>query len=58
MGKTVLPPVVYVSCTKLVSEGDPLLVDVRQTADDRTALLVYSALDRLIDCCGVYQPGW
>ncbi|MGH3902963.1 MAG: SAV_915 family protein [Pseudonocardiaceae bacterium] len=32
------------------------MVEVRETADGRTALLVYSALDRLIDCCGAEQP--
>lgn len=31
------------------------MVDVRRTADGRVALLVYSALDRFVDCCGQDQ---
>jgi hypothetical protein len=33
-----------------------LTVDLRQTRDGRLALLVYSALDRLVACCGEDQP--
>jgi hypothetical protein len=30
-------------------------IELRRTGDGRTALLVYSALDRLIACCGEHQ---
>jgi hypothetical protein len=35
---------------------ETLSVDLRPTRDGRLALLVYSALDRLVDCCGDEQP--
>jgi hypothetical protein len=35
---------------------ETLSVDLRPTRDGRLALLVYSALDRLLDCCGDEQP--
>jgi hypothetical protein len=51
-----LPPYVYVPCSP-VHEGDiELTVDLRRTQTGRIALLVYSALDRLVDCCGPEQP--
>ncbi|MGA6165681.1 SAV_915 family protein [Amycolatopsis magusensis] len=31
-------------------------VEMRTTRDGRVALLAYSALDRLHDCCGKAQP--
>ncbi|OLT14071.1 hypothetical protein BJF78_19880 [Pseudonocardia sp. CNS-139] len=40
-----------------MSAGDETVsVDLRPTRDGRTALLVYSALDRLVGCCGDRQP--
>ncbi|MGH3927809.1 MAG: SAV_915 family protein [Pseudonocardiaceae bacterium] len=56
MSVTTLPPVVYVPCERPAGDSDHLMVDVRGTADGRTALLVYSALDRLVACCGAQQP--
>ncbi len=50
-----LPPVVYVPCSADIRGGD-LTVDLRPTRDGRIALLVYSALDRLVHCCGPNQP--
>lgn len=50
------PPVVYVPCAQPSEEGGELTVDLRRTRDGRTALLVYSALDRLVRCCGNLQP--
>jgi hypothetical protein len=52
----VFPPVVYVPCSPLPDGATELTVDLRQTRDGRMALLVYSALDRLVDCCGPDQP--
>jgi hypothetical protein len=51
---TVIPPLVYVPCQSI--KDDELTIDVRTTRDGQTALLVYSALDRLVDCCGPDQP--
>ena len=46
------PPVVYVPCEQApANEEQEFVVDLRQTADGRMALLVYSALDRLVNCC-------
>lgn len=50
-----LPPVVYVPCRNDIHAGE-LTVDLRPTRDGRIALLVYSALDRLVNCCGPNQP--
>ncbi len=50
------PPVVYVPCSSVAVGDDSLNVDLRPTRDGRLALLVYSALDRLVACCGDKQP--
>jgi hypothetical protein len=50
------PPVVYVPCSTLSPGDEDLTVDLRTTRDGRLALLVYSALDRLVACCGDKQP--
>jgi hypothetical protein len=50
------PPVVYVPCSSVGTGDDSLSVDLRPTRDGRSALLVYSALDRLVNCCGDQQP--
>ena len=49
------PPVVYVPCAP-AQTGDELTIDLRVTRDGRLALLVYSAMDRLIAHCGASQP--
>ena len=49
------PPVVYVPCAPAQSDGE-LTIDLRVTRDGRLALLVYSAMDRLIAHCGPAQP--
>ena len=51
----VFPPVVYVPCAPTRSD-DELTIDLRPTRDGRMALLVYSAMDRLIAHCGPDQP--
>jgi hypothetical protein len=51
----VFPPVVYVPCAPAQS-ADELTIDLRVTKDGRLALLVYSAMDRLIAHCGPEQP--
>lgn len=54
--KITFPPVVYVPCSPLNPEDAELSVDLRRTRDGKLALLVYSALDRLVTCCGEQQP--
>jgi hypothetical protein len=48
------PPVLYVPCAP-TQTGDELTIDLRVTKDGRLALLVYSAMDRLIAHCGPAQ---
>jgi len=46
----------YVPCEpSLMPDGSARLA-LRKTKDGRTALLAYTALDRLVECCGVTQP--
>ncbi len=47
---------VYVPCEGPPAEDGNATVDLRQTRDGQLALLVYSALDRLVACCGDQQP--
>lgn len=54
--KITFPPVVYVPCSPVSPGDEDLSVDLRQTRDGQLALLVYSALDRLVTCCGEQQP--
>jgi hypothetical protein len=54
--REMFPPVVYVPCAPVDVASGELTVDLRQTRDGRLALLVYSALDRLVACCGEDQP--
>jgi hypothetical protein len=51
-----VPPVLYVPCASEEVDEDGPSLDMRRTRDGRTALLVYTALDRLVDCCGELQP--
>ena len=51
----VFPPIVYVPCAP-TQTSEELAVDLRRTRDGRLALLVYSAMDRLISHCGAAQP--
>lgn len=50
------PPILYIPCAKEVSDPDDLEVVYRTTRDGRSAILVYSALDRLHKCSGSAQP--
>jgi hypothetical protein len=49
------PPVVYLPCVAHVAEPAQAEVEMRTTRDGRVALLAYSALDRLHNCCGESQ---
>lgn len=50
-----VPPVVYLP---VVDGSDSAFyeVEMRPTKDGRVALLAYTAMDRLSDCCGPHQP--
>ena len=54
--QVVVPPVVYVPCAPQRPGDGELIVDLRQTRAGQMALLAYTALDRLIACCGPEQP--
>ena len=51
----IVPPMVYVP-VGAVPEGESVDIVFRQTLDGRLALVLYTALDRLVDCCGPHQP--
>lgn len=56
-----LPPLVYAPCHPSSSAAGPEVspgpdVVVRRTRDGRTAVVVYTALDRLRDACGTGHP--
>lgn len=50
------PPLVYVPCAPERPGDTEVSVDLRRIGDGRMALLVYSALDRLVDKAGPNQP--
>ncbi|MPZ00573.1 MAG: hypothetical protein GEU97_21875 [Actinophytocola sp.] len=50
------PPIVYLPCVERVEDPQQAQVEMRTTRDGRVALLAYSALDRLHECCGEAQP--
>ena len=51
-----LPPVLYLPCVEHVADPAQAQVEMRETKDGRVALLAYTALDRLLRCCGTGQP--
>ncbi|MFV0286214.1 MAG: SAV_915 family protein [Demequina sp.] len=51
-----LPPVVYVPCVAEVAMAADAQLEYRRTKDGRSALLAYSALDRLRRGMGDTQP--
>lgn len=55
VSEVVVPPVVYVP-VESVPEGEEADVIFRRTRDGEVALVLYTALDRLVDCCGPHQP--
>lgn len=50
----VVPPVLYLPVRELPGGG--LMAEVHETTDGQGALLVFTALDRLLDACGTSQP--
>jgi hypothetical protein len=53
--KAPFPPVVYVPTVDL-ADGDPPRLALHPTHDGRTALFVYSALDRLVEFYDAGSP--
>ena len=54
-----LPPALYLptGAAAATASGDPgASIELRRTPDGRTALVAFTALDRLIECCGEHQP--
>jgi hypothetical protein len=50
-----IPPLLYVPVAD-PDVGDEMTVEFHRLADGRLALLVYTALDRLVTGCGPNQP--
>lgn len=50
------PPFLYIPCLSHVADGTEAEAVYRRTKDGRSALLVYSSLDRLMACQGEEQP--
>ena len=51
-----LPPALYLPTGPVDPEAEGASIELRRTPDGRTALVAFTALDRLIDCCGDHQP--
>lgn len=51
---TIVPPVLYFPVVEAADRSGPQFV-VRRLSDGRNGLLVYTALDRLANCCGDEQ---
>lgn len=50
-----VPPMLYLPTTGR-GEGRFAEIEMRRMNDGRTALLAYTAMDRLLDLCGATQP--
>lgn len=54
-----LPPALYLptgSTGPTTDGGTGAAIELRHTPDGRIALVAFTALDRLVDCCGEHQP--
>ena len=54
--RPVVPPMLYVPCEVPQQGADDVSLDFRRMRDGRLALFAYTALDRLVRCCGAQQP--
>lgn len=55
--RQVIPPVLYLPASPGGrADGEPAEIEMRRLLDGRVALIAYTALDRLADCCGSEQP--
>lgn len=50
------PEVVYVPSKRLEPRVTEVTVELRRTEDGRLAVLAYSSLQSLVECCGEAQP--
>lgn len=53
--RATIPPIVYLPTAEPVTNG-LIKVELRRNTAGKLALLAYTALDRLMDCCGPSQP--
>ncbi|HKN55675.1 MAG TPA: SAV_915 family protein [Amycolatopsis sp.] len=51
-----LPPALYLPTGPVSRKDEGASIELRRTPDGRTALVAFTALDRLIECCGKHQP--
>jgi hypothetical protein len=51
-----LPPALYLPTGPASRAAEGASIELRRTPDGRTALVAFTALDRLVDCCGEHQP--
>lgn len=53
--RATVPPILYLPTTGR-GDGRFAEIEMRRMQDGRTALLAYTAMDRLLDLCGAAQP--
>jgi len=51
-----VPPMVYLPCQAPETTAPDVIAEYYLLEDGRVALLAYTALDRLVSCCGSNQP--
>ncbi|MEC3978127.1 SAV_915 family protein [Amycolatopsis sp. H20-H5] len=56
MTNPALPPALYLPTGRATRERGGADIELRHTPDGRTALVAFTALDRLVSCCGEHQP--
>jgi hypothetical protein len=54
--RVALPPVVYLPVAHVPDDATEGQAELRRLDDGRLAVMAYTSLDRLIDCCGEQQP--
>lgn len=54
VSEPIIPPVLYLPVREHPELGH--VAEIRPLADGRTALISFTALDRLVDACGPEQP--
>jgi hypothetical protein len=51
-----LPAALYLPTGAPEADRSGASIELRHTPDGQTALIAFSTLDKLIDCCGPHQP--
>ena len=54
--RPLIPPLLYVPVRDYLPGAGEVPIDFRSLPDGRTALVAYTALDRLVAACGAEQP--